>query len=82
MNPQESFHPRKYDSPAVVLSQDRMTTLQSFYPRTEGLHLESFNHRTEGHPWSLSIPGQKDSLGVVPSLDRTTPMGLFLPRTE
>ena len=41
------------DSPGVVLSQDRLTPLESF-----------FSTRTEGLRWSLSIPGQKDSDGV------------------
>ena len=48
----------------------RMTLLESFYLRTEGL------------PWSRSIPGQNDSPGVVLSQDRMTPLGSLYPRTE
>ena len=62
--------PRWNDSPGVVLSQDRMTPLESFYPRTEWL------------PWSRSIPGLKDSHGVILSQDRMTPLESFYPRTE
>ena len=62
--------PGQNDSPGVVLSQDRKTPLESFYPRTEGL------------TWSRSIPGQNDSPGVVPSPDRMTPLESFHPRTE
>ena len=49
--------PGQNDYPGVVLSQDRKTPLESYYPRTEGLL------------WSRSIAGQKDSPGVVPSQD-------------
>ena len=41
------------DTPGVILSQDSMTPLESFYPRTERL------------PWSRSIPGKNGSPGVV-----------------
>ena len=58
------------DSHGVVLSQDRITTLESFYPRKEGL------------PWSRSILGLKDSPGVVLSQDRMTPLESFYPRTK
>ena len=58
------------DSPGVVLSQDRMSPLASFYSRTVGL------------PWSRSISGLNDSPGVVLSQDRMTPLELFYPRTE
>ena len=58
------------DYPGVVLSQDRMTPLESFYPRAEGL------------PWSCSIPGHIDSPGVLLSQDRMTPLESFYPRTE
>ena len=47
-----------------------MTAMESFHPRTEGL------------PWSHSIPEQNDSPRVVLSQDRITPLELFYPRTE
>ena len=62
--------PGQNDSHGVVLSQDRMTTLESFYPRTDGL------------PCSRSIPGQNDSSLVVLSQDRMTTLESFYPRTE
>ena len=49
--------PGQKDTPGVVLSQDRRTSLESFYLSTEGL------------TWSRSYPGLKDSPGVVPSQD-------------
>ena len=58
------------DSPGVVLSQDRMTPLGSFYPRTVGLL------------WSCSILVQNDSCGVVLCQDGMTPLESFYPRTE
>ena len=58
------------DSSGVVLSQDSMTPLESFYPRTEGL------------PWSRSITGQNDSSGVVLSQDRMTSLQSFYAGTE
>ena len=54
----------------IVPSLDRMTTLESFRPRTEGI------------PRSRSIPGQIDSPGVVPSQDKKTHLESFYPRTE
>ena len=62
--------PGQNDSPGVVLSQDRMTPVESFYPRTQLLD------------WSHSIPGQNDSPGVVLSQDRMPPMESINPRTE
>ena len=62
--------PGQNDFHGVVLSQDRMTTLESFYPRTDRL------------PWSRSIPGQNDSPGVVLSQDRMTPLESFYPRSQ
>ena len=58
MTPLESF-----------LSQDSMTLLESFHPRTEGL------------PWSRSIPGQNDYPAVVLIQDRMTTLKSFYPRT-
>ena len=58
------------DSPGVVLSQDRMTPLGSFYPRTVGLL------------WSCSILGQNDSPEVVLSQDRMTHVELFYSKME
>ena len=57
------------DSPGVALSQDKMTPLESFYPRTEGLR------------WSRSILGLIYSPGVVLSRYRMTPMESYYPRT-
>ena len=54
----------------VVTSQDKITPLEKFHPRTELL------------PLSRSIPGLNDSPGVVLSQDRTTPMESFYPRTQ
>ena len=51
-------------------SRDRMTPMESFYPRAEGL------------PWSRSIPGLNDFPGVVLSQGRRTPLESFYPRTE
>ena len=70
-----SFYPRTDSpgvgpSPVVVLSQDRRTPRESFYPRTERL------------PWSRSILGQNDSPGVVISQDIMTPLESFYPKTE
>ena len=62
--------PGQNDSLGVVLSQDRMTTLESFYQRTDGF------------PWSRSIPGQNDSLGVVLSQNRMITLESFYPRTK
>ena len=58
------------DSPGVVLSQDRMSPLGSFYPRTVGLL------------WSCSILGQNESPGVVLSQDRMTHLEAFYSRME
>ena len=55
------------DSHGVVLSQDKMTPLDSFYPRTECL------------PWSRSILGLTDSHGVGLFQDRTTPLESLYP---
>ena len=62
--------PGMIDTPGVVLSRDRMTFLESFYPRRERL------------PWSRSILELNDSPGVVLSRDRRTLMESFFPRTE
>ena len=70
MTPLESFVLEWNDSPGTVPSQDRIIPLESFHPRTEGL------------PWSRSIPGQNDSPGVVPSQDKITPLESFYIRTE
>ena len=70
MTPWSRSIPGQNDSPRVVLSQDRRTPLESFYPWTESL------------PLNRSIPGQKDSPGVVLSQDRMTPLESFYPRTE
>ena len=58
------------DSPGVVLSQDRMSPMGSFYPSTVGLL------------WSCSILGQNDSPGVVLSQDRMTHLEAFYSRME
>ena len=47
-----------------------MTTLESFYPRSEYL------------PWSRSFIGLNDSLGVVLSQDRTTSLESLNPSIE
>ena len=77
----ESFYPRTERLPwshsipgqnvsdGVLLSQDRTTPLESFYPKA-------------GLPWSRSIPEQDDSTGVVLSQDRITPLESFYPRTK
>ena len=57
--------PGQNDSPGVVVSQHRGTTLESFHPSIEGL------------PWSRSIPGQNDSPGVILCKDRRTPQYAF-----
>ena len=79
----ESFHhrteglpssrsiPGQNDYPTVVLSQERMTTLDSFYPWTENC---------PGVVLSQDV--QKDSPGAVLSQDRTTLLESFHPRTE
>ena len=46
----------------VVLSRDKMTPLESFYPRTKFL------------PWSCSNLGLNDTPKVVLSQDRTHPL--------
>ena len=41
--------------------------------------MESSPPRTEGLPWSGSIPGLKDSRGFVPSQDRMTTLAGVIP---
>ena len=54
----------------VALSLDKMTPMESFYPRTECL------------PWSCSILGLNDTPGVVLSQDRTHPLESLYPSIE
>ena len=54
----------------VVLSRDKMTPLELFYPRTECL------------PWSCSILGLNDTPEVVLSQDRTHPLESLYPIIE
>ena len=58
------------DSPGVVLSQDRMTPMESFYLRTQRLARSRY------------IQGQNDSPGVVLSQDRMTTLESFYLRTD
>ena len=44
--------------------------------------MESFHPRTEGLPWSRSIPVKKDSPVIVLSQDRITPLESFHPRKK
>ena len=93
MTPLESFYgrteffpwscsnPGQKDSPGVVLSQDRMTPLESL-TEDRMTPLESISPGMERLPFSSSIPGLNDSPGVIPSQDKMTPLESFHHRTE